>query len=115
MKLHEYTTEQLTAEISRRVRNPVVIKAINHAADAYGIDALDILARNRKKNPSIARQAAVYLARNHTDLGLVELATAFNRGDHGTIAHSLRAARGMLDTCPRFRKVVETFRTDDQV
>lgn len=37
-----------------------------------------------------ARQLAMYLARELTDLSLPELARAFNRRDHTTIMHAIR-------------------------
>lgn len=109
MNLQEVPTDDLVAEISRRVRNPVVIRAIAHCAAGFGVEQERILARDRHQMPSIARIAAMYLARKHTYMSLQEISKAFLREDHGTTLHAVNKAKAMIETCPSFRRVIETF------
>ena len=60
---------------------------------------------------SRARQLAMYLTRELTDLSLPEIARAFNRRDHTTVMHAIRrveeADHPRPDARPRARGALE--------
>jgi chromosomal replication initiator protein len=72
-----------------RARKAISIKTIqNQVCQAFGIKRKEILSRSRKKQVALARQVAMYLARNYTDLTLQSIARSFNR-KHGTVLYAV--------------------------
>ncbi|MBM3667930.1 MAG: chromosomal replication initiator protein DnaA [Actinobacteria bacterium] len=54
-----------------------------------------------------ARQIAMYLTREHTDLSLPEIARAFNRRDHTTVMHALKRVEQARTEDPRVNRTLE--------
>ena len=80
-----------------RVRKAITMKTIqNQVCRAFGIKRKEILSRSRKKQIALARQVAMYLARNYTDLTLQNIASSFNR-KHGTVLYAV----GQIDQAMR--------------
>ena len=72
-----------------RARKAITITTIqNQVCQAFGIKRKEILSRSRKKQVALARQVAMYLARNYTDLTLQRIARSFNR-KHGTVLYAI--------------------------
>src|SRR3954451_13844436 len=64
------------------------VEAIQHAAaEAYGLSRDRLLARDRSPKVALARQVAMYLARELTDVSLPEIGRGFER-DHSTVVHA---------------------------
>src|SRR3954464_7241987 len=64
------------------------VEAIQHAAaEAYGLSRERLLARDRSPKGALARQVAMYLARELTDVSLPEIGRGFER-DHSTVVHA---------------------------
>src|SRR4051795_3558055 len=64
------------------------VEAIQHAAaEAYGLSRERLLARDRSPKVALARQVAMYLARELTDVSLPEIGRGFER-DHSTVVHA---------------------------
>ena len=59
----------------------------NAAAEAYGLSRERLLARDRSPKVALARQVAMYLARELTDVSLPEIGRGFGR-DHSTVVHA---------------------------
>jgi chromosomal replication initiator protein len=68
----------------------------NQVCKAFGIKRKEILSRSRKQQVALARQVAMYLARNYTDLTLQTIARGFNR-KHGTVLYAV----GQIDQAMR--------------
>ncbi len=80
-----------------RARQAITMKTIqNQVCKAFGIKRKEILSRSRKKQVALARQVAMYLARNYTDLTLQSIARSFNR-KHGTVLYAV----GQIDQAMR--------------
>jgi len=56
----------------------------------FGVDPAEILSASRAAPVSRARQVAMYLTRELTELSLPEIAREFNRRDHTTVMHAIR-------------------------
>jgi chromosomal replication initiator protein len=68
----------------------------------------DILSPSRTAPVAKARQLAMYLTRELTDLSLPQIAEAFNRRDHTTVMHAIRKVqRGALEDASLSRAVEE--------
>jgi chromosomal replication initiator protein len=59
----------------------------NAAAEAYGLSRDRLLARDRSPKVAIARQVAMYLARELTDQSVQEIGRGFRR-NHATVVHA---------------------------
>jgi len=66
----------------------------------------ELLSRSRRAPVAHARQLAMHLTRELTDLSLPEIAREFARSDHTTVIHALRQVRRRLDTDPEFQTLV---------
>lgn len=60
----------------------------------------------------LARQIAMYLLREHTDLSLSEIGSFFGRRDHSTVLHGHEKISGALATDERLRRLVESVRQE---
>ncbi len=73
---------------SSRVGGAATLESIQSAAaEAFGLSTERLLARDRSQKVAFARQIAMYLARELTDVSLPEIGRGFGR-DHSTIAHA---------------------------
>jgi chromosomal replication initiator protein len=59
----------------------------NAAAEAFGLSRERLLARDRSPQVALARQIAMYLARELTQESLPEIGRGFGR-DHSTVVHA---------------------------
>jgi chromosomal replication initiator protein len=77
-------------------------------ATRLGLSVDDILSPSRTAPVAHARQLAMYLTRELTDLSLPAIAEAFYRRDHTTVIHAIRKVeRGALEDAGLSRAVEE--------
>jgi chromosomal replication initiator protein len=77
-------------------------------ATRLGLSVDDILSPTRSAPVARARQLAMYLTRELTDLSLPAIAEAFNRRDHTTVMHAIRKVEsGALEDATLSRAVEE--------
>ncbi|MDA8165578.1 MAG: chromosomal replication initiator protein DnaA [Desulfobacteraceae bacterium] len=68
----------------------LTIEAIrDFVAGQFKVSVKDLQSKSRKKTLTFPRQVAMYLGRKHTEQGLGNIGSAFNR-DHSTVVHSIR-------------------------
>ena len=68
---------------------------IRTTAQAYGFVTEDLLSSSRRQPLVLARQVAMYLCRELTDLSLPKIGEKFNR-DHTTVLHSVEKVKRIL-------------------
>jgi chromosomal replication initiator protein len=68
---------------------------IRTTAQAYGFTSEDLLSASRRQPLVLARQIAMYLCRELTDLSLPKIGERFNR-DHTTVLHSVEKVKRIL-------------------
>lgn len=66
----------------------------------FGIPEEDIRGQRRSKNTAMARQIAMYLMRNLTNLSLVDIGEQFENRNHSTVLSSIRKVEDLLKTDP---------------
>jgi chromosomal replication initiator protein len=77
-------------------------------AAKLGLSPDDILSPSRTAPVARARQLAMYLTRELTDLSLPAIAQVFNRRDHTTVLHAIRRVeRGVLEDVGLSRTIEE--------
>jgi len=86
-------TELVAGDQDATVRPSLVIDTV---ATFYGYTAEELLSPNRTKKLTMARQAAMWLSRQLTDLSLPEIGRVFDR-DHTTVMHAVRKVQAEVD------------------
>ena len=97
----------LPAETISSPSEPLEARQVQEAVAArLDISVDDLLSPNRTAPIARARQLAMYLTRELTDLSLPAIAEAFNRRDHTTVIHAIkRVQRGALEDASLSRTV----------
>ena len=103
---------ELIAELipnrSQSSRPTVVEEIQQRVADAFGISRAELVSSSRAATPLRARQVAILLTREATDLSLPQIGRLYGGRDHSTILSSLRRAEDTLtDDADLARKVGE--------
>ena len=80
------------------VPTPEII--ITETGRYFGISEEDIRGQRRSKNTAMARQVAMYLMRNLTNMSLVDIGEQFENRNHSTVLSSIRKVEDLLKTDP---------------
>jgi chromosomal replication initiator protein len=113
------TAEPLTSELIARLIPqssaapvPTPVEDIQqHVADAFGITTAELTGSSRAAVPLRARQVAILLTRELTDLSLPQIGRLFGNRDHSTILNALRRAEAGLADDPELAARVNTLRS----
>lgn len=85
--------------------------------ERLGVSREELLSPARNTRVSRARQLAMYLTRELTDLSLPQIARAFNRRDHTTVMHAIKRVEERTTRDPQLARDLEalssTLRGDD--
>ena len=76
-------------------------------SERLGVSRDELLSPARDSRISRARQLAMYLTRDLTDLSLPEIARAFNRRDHTTVMHAIKRVEERTTRDPHLARDVE--------
>ena len=67
----------------------------------------DLKSPKRTADLAFARQVAMYLSRELTDLSLQQIGVAFNKKDHTTVLHACRKIEEIMKDDLKMRKIVD--------
>ena len=65
-------------------------KIVEEVARTYGVSIEDIRSQKRNANVSSARQVAIYVVREITQIPLAEIGKSFGGRDHSTIVYAIQ-------------------------
>jgi len=96
-------TRPLTADLIAEVvpigrpsaPSPSVSAIQEETADAFGVSRTDLTGTSRAASPSRARQVAMLLTREMTDLSLPQIGRLFGGRDHSTVLSAIRRAESL--------------------
>lgn len=80
----------------------------------FGLPHEIILSKDRRENTARARQTAMYLARELTNLSLEQIGTYFGDRDHGTALHAYRTITGLIDSYPSWKNQINRLKLELQ-
>lgn len=80
--------------------------------DYYTIKVNSLLSKKRTKDIVLARQVAIYLSRELTDLSLTSIGEAFGRRDHTTIIHSYNKIKNKIKKDKGFKNIIDNLILD---
>ena len=78
---------------------------INSVCKHFGLETSAIYTKSRKREVVQARQIAMYLAKNNTELSAAKIGTLIGNKDHATVLHACK-------TIKELREVDKTFRAE---
>ncbi len=114
----EAATPELARRLLKRLRpaspaEPCTVAAIvNVTANQFGLEASELMARDRRPQVARARKVAMYLARELTDQSLPEIGRGFGGRDHTTVLSAVRSIAGDVRHDPELAMTVESLRRD---
>ena len=109
---------ELTIDLAREVvkgiasespSKDVSVKSIlSTVSEHYDIALTLITGKTRKQEVVLARQMAMYIIKQHTQLSLKSIGSHFGGRDHTTVIHSCNMVRNYLDTDARAQNAMNT-------
>jgi len=84
--------------IGNYIPTPEII--VTETARYFGLEEESIRGQSRAKDIALARQIAMYLCRNLTNLSLVDIGHQFGDRNHATVLSSIRKVEDMVRTKP---------------
>ena len=79
---------------------------INEVAKTYNVSVSDILSNRRTASLALARQVAMYIARETTDLSFKQIGEAFGK-DHTTVLYNVNKSENFLKDKPYQKELIE--------
>jgi chromosomal replication initiator protein len=93
-------SSELIAEVVPRTRpsQPTSVEEIQQrVAEQFGVSRAELVGSSRAATPLRARQVAIFLTRDLTDLSLPQIGRLYGGRDHSTVINSLRRVEASLD------------------
>jgi len=107
-------SSELIAEVipqARSAQATSVEEIQQQVAERFGISRAELVGGSRAATPLRARQVAIYLTRELTDLSLPQIGRLYGGRDHSTVLNSLRRVEAGLDEDSDLHTRVEELRT----
>ena len=103
--------KEVLSEFLGRPRGPVSVARIQQAvAETYGVPVEKMKARGRASQIALARQVAMYLARDLTHLSLNQIGEHFGGRDHTTVLHAQRKIADLVADGGQMQRDVENLK-----
>jgi chromosomal replication initiator protein len=106
-------SSELIAEViprSRSAQATSVEEIQQRVAEGYGISRAELIGSSRAATPLRARQVAIFLTRELTDLSLPQIGRLYGGRDHSTVLNSLRRIEAGLGEDPALADRVQELR-----
>ena len=109
------------ATVTRAVRDmfkdptdimPTADVIIEEVCSFYNIENSALRGQGRTKDTALARQVAMYLIREMTNLSLKEIGREFENRDHTTVLHSIERIEKLKKTTPEISEVIKDIRAN---
>ena len=94
------------------LKGPVTVNAVQAVvAETFSMSVDDLTSSKRTADIALARQIAMFLCREMTELSLQNIGQAFRKKDHTTVIHAQKKIEQLLKTNSEIKKVVDNIRT----
>ena len=106
-------SSELIAEVvpGIRAQQPTSVEEIQQrVAERFGVSRAELVGSSRAATPLRARQVAIFLTRDLTDLSLPQIGRLYGGRDHTTVLNSLRRVEAGLDDDPELAEKVRELR-----
>ena len=99
----------IKTDVSLKPSASVIIEEV---AQYYLIDENAIRGKLRTKETTFARQTAMYLIRNMTDMPLDDIGAEFGGRDHSTVLNSIKKIEKYVSSSPDFSNALKDIKTN---
>jgi chromosomal replication initiator protein len=106
-------SSELIAEVIPGIRSqqPTSVEEIQQrVAERFGVSRAELVGSSRAATPLRARQVAIFLTRDLTDLSLPQIGRLYGGRDHSTVLNSLRRVEAGLDEDPELAEKIRELR-----
>ena len=101
--------DMIKTDVSLKPSASVIIEEV---AQYYLIDENAIRGKLRTKETTFARQTAMYLIRNMTDMPLDDIGAEFGGRDHSTVLNSIKKIEKYVSSSPDFSNALKDIKTN---
>ena len=108
----ELTDEALKNILFTKKRQISLDQIIKYTADHFHLSAGDLLGKRRTREIAFARQVAMYLSRELTDLYLPQIGEEFGGRDHTTVLHAIRKIEALMQENSEEKMKVELIKNE---
>jgi len=99
---------EVLSSVVTEVRSPLTVEEIQRIVSEYFDIPNDLLrAKTRKQEIVIARQVAMYLAKEMTNCSLKTIGLNFGGRDHSTVIHAYQTVEEQIKIDPKFRSSMD--------
>jgi len=111
-----FTKKELSVSLAQNILKDIIplenkmislIQIQKAVSDYYNIKVNSLLSKKMTKDIVLARQVAIYLSRELTDLSLVSIGDSFGRRDHTTIIHSYNKIKNKIKKEKSFKDIID--------
>ncbi|MCI4626390.1 MAG: chromosomal replication initiator protein DnaA [Candidatus Magnetoovum sp. WYHC-5] len=111
----EPITQMLAHEVLKDVfqddETPINMDGIlKIVCEYYGVSITDIKAKKRTKDVTVPRQVAMYLARELTEMSLIDVGKNFGGKDHATVIYACNKVEEKIKEDENFKRTIEKLR-----
>ncbi len=104
--------QRIIKKVVRCDNKPISIDdIINTVCKHYELEPADIHTKSRKREVVLARQVAMFLAKNHTDFSTAKIGKFIGNRDHATVLHACKTIKGQCQVDKNFRADLDNIQT----
>lgn len=108
--LTEKTLNQIVQNV-KQIEVDLNIELIQKAvAEHFNVTLDDLLSGTRKKEVANARQIAMFICQNYTNMSLKAIGKYFGGRDHSTVSHASRTVTERLESDPLYKNIIEALK-----
>ncbi len=104
LELAKQSLKHIIEDVETEVNMDFIMKTV---AEYFSVTLEQLKAKTRKKEIVMARQVAMYFAKEYTPQSLKSIGFHFGGRDHSTVIHSVQTVSDMIDTDKRFRADIQ--------
>jgi chromosomal replication initiator protein len=104
LELAKQTLQSIVQHIDTEVGIDYIQKFVS---DYFGVTVESLKSKTRKREIVVARQVAMYFAKEYTNLSLKSIGYHFGNRDHSTVIHALTSVNDLMDTDRKFNATMQ--------
>ncbi|MEE0265021.1 MAG: chromosomal replication initiator protein DnaA [Acutalibacteraceae bacterium] len=108
---HEVIAELQNEEVSVEITVDSIIEEVGRT---FNVTVDEIKSSNRRANLSKARQIAIYLVKDITNMSMEQIGAEFNGRHHSTIVYTCQQVEKNMETDPKVKEIIKDIRKNLQ-
>lgn len=108
---HEVIAELQSEDVSVEITVDSIIEEVGRT---FNVSPEEIKSSNRRANLSKARQIAIYLVKDITNMSMEQIGAEFNGRHHSTIVYTCQQVEKNMETDPKVKEIIKDIRKNLQ-